>query len=94
MSLSLLEAPLSGYALSSMHLLNRNPSRLIIPPFLLRICYYKGSLSLRPQKTPTSAIPKPSPDEPLSNKHKLIYITISLSEKNLSLYWLALLWPS
>ena len=60
MSLSLLEAPLSTYALSSMHLHIGSPSRLIIPSFLLRLCYYKGSLSKRPQKTPTSVIPIPT----------------------------------
>ena len=91
MSLSLLEALLSSYALSSMHLLIRSPSRLIILSFPLRLCYYKGSLSKRPQKTPTSSLqsPYPPPEEPLSNKHKLIYITISLFEKFLPLYWLA-----
>ena len=82
MSLSLLEAPLSSYALSSVHLLIRILSRLIIPSSLLRLCYYKGSLSKISQKTATSAIPIPASNVPLSNKQTLIYITISLSEKS------------
>ena len=76
-SLSFLEAPLFSYALSSMHLHIRSPSRLIIQSFFSP--FYASvtikDLSIKDHR-PTSAIPIPAPNGPLSNKHTLIYITI------------------